>query len=371
MPTAAPIPFLDVQGITELARDDLDLCWRTVLSHGHFIGGPEVEIFEETFAEYCGAALCVGVGNGTDALELIFAGLGIGPGDEVIVPANTFVATVEAVCTAGARPRFVDVDPNTLEMDPDAVAAAIGPRTAAVVAVHLFGQMVDMDRLTPVVQRHGIALIEDAAQAHGARFGGRRAGSVGLAAAFSFYPGKNLGALGDGGAVVSDDASLGARIRELANHGRNRSGHHLHGVRGRNSRLDTLQAAILTAKLPRLDEDNHRRRSSMQRYRERLPTACVPLALHPKAEPVHHLAVVQVPDRAAAIAALDAAHIGWGLHYPVPCHRQPAYVGFADEPLPVTERAADRILSLPMSPTLTDAQVDRVGEVLSRAAGVR
>jgi hypothetical protein len=167
MPTATPIPFLDVRAITEFAPDDLDLCWRNVLSHGRFIGGPEVETFEERFAEYCGAALCVGVGNGTDALELIFAGLGIGPGDEVIVRANTFVATVEAVCAVGARPRFVDVEPGTLEIDPDAVAAAIGPRTAAVVAVHLFGQMVDLDRLTPLVQRHGLALIEDAAQAHG------------------------------------------------------------------------------------------------------------------------------------------------------------------------------------------------------------
>jgi dTDP-4-amino-4,6-dideoxygalactose transaminase len=363
--TATTIPFLDVQGITDLVRPDLDRCWERVLAHGRFIGGPEVATFEEQFAAYCGAAHCVGVANGTDALELVLAALGIGPGDEVIVPANTFVATVEAVVAVGSVPRFVDVRPDTLEMDADAVAAAIGPRTAAVIAVHLFGQMVDLDRLLPVVQRHGIALVEDAAQAHGARFGGRRAGSVGVAAAFSFYPGKNLGALGDGGAVVSDDTALVTRIRQLADHGRALAGRYSHEVRGRNSRLDTLQAAVLSVKLSRLDEDNARRRSLVQRYRETLPADCVPLTQHPSAESVHHLAVVQVPDRAAATAALDAARIGWGLHYPVPCHRQPAFADFADGPLPVVERAADRILSLPMSPTLTEAQVDRVSEVLA------
>lgn len=369
MSPAAPIPFLDVRGSIERVREDLDRCWQLALSHGRFIGGPEVETFENRFAEYCGTAECVGVGNGTDALELILAALGIGPGDDVVVPANTFVATVEAVCAVGARPRFVDVDPGTLEIDPDAVAAAIGPRTAAVVAVHLFGQMADLDRLTQLTRRHGVALVEDAAQAHGARFGGRRAGSAGAAASFSFYPGKNLGALGDGGAVVSDDATLVARIRQLADHGRARSGRHVHDVRGRNSRLDTLQAALLAVKLGRLDEDNDCRRRWMERYGDRLPSTCVPLARHPDAEPVHHLAVVRVPDRAAATAALDAADIGWGLHYPVPCHRQPAFAEFAEDPLPVTEGAADHILSLPMSPTMTTVQVDRVCEVLATAAG--
>jgi dTDP-4-amino-4,6-dideoxygalactose transaminase len=365
--TTTSIPFLDIPSITDLVREDLDRCWHQVLSHGRFIGGPEVEDFEERFARYCGAAHCVGVGNGTDALELILGALGIGPGDEVIVPANTFVATVEAVCAVGARPRFVDVQPDTLEVDPDAVAAAIGPRTAAVMAVHLFGQMVDLDRLVPLARRHGIALIEDAAQAHGARFGGRRAGSVGAAAGFSFYPGKNLGALGDGGAVVSDDAALVARIRQMADHGRARNSRYLHTVRGRNSRLDTLQAALLTTKLSRLDGDNARRRALMQRYRERLPGSCVPLAQHPLSEPVHHLAVSQVTERLAATTALDAAGIGWGLHYPVPCHRQAAFAEFADGPLPVAEGAAERILSLPMSPTLAVEQVDQVCDVLSGA----
>jgi dTDP-4-amino-4,6-dideoxygalactose transaminase len=361
----ATIPFLDVVGVTQLVADELDLAWKAVLTHGRYVAGPEVEAFEAEFAQFCGSGSAAGVGNGTDALELIFAALGVGPGDEVIVPANTFVATVEAVCRAGARPRFVDVLPDTLQVDPDAVAAAVGPGTAAVVAVHMFGQPADMARLGAVTRRHGLALVEDAAQAHGARFAGRRTGSLGDAAAFSFYPGKNLGALGDGGAVVSDDAALTGRVRRLANHGRAAAGWHEHDLCGRNSRLDTLQAAVLSAKLRHLDAHNDRRRTLMSTYRSALPDACVPLAEHPLAEPVHHLAVVQLPDRAAATAALDAAGIGWGLHYPVPCHRQSAFRDFAGDVLPVTERAAGRILSLPMSPTLTPAHVERVCAVLS------
>jgi dTDP-4-amino-4,6-dideoxygalactose transaminase len=308
--TTETVPFLDVAGAIEAVRDDLDLAWKSVLAHARFVGGPEPERFEGAFAAYCESGSCVGVGNGTDALELILEGLGIGTGDEVILPANTFVATAEAVCAAGARPRFVDVLPDTLQIDPDAALAAAGPRTAAIIAVHLFGQMADIARLTDVARRHGLALVEDAAQAHGARFAGRRAGSVGVAAGFSFYPGKNLGALGDGGAVVSDDAELVARIRQLANHGRAAGSHHLHEARGRNSRLDSLQAAILSVRLRRLDADNARRRALMDVYRENLPAEIPPVAEHPLAEAVHHLAVVRVPDRARAIAALDAAGIG-------------------------------------------------------------
>jgi dTDP-4-amino-4,6-dideoxygalactose transaminase len=363
--TAEPIAFLDVAGITQRVRDELDVQWKAVLDHGRFVGGPEVDQFEAQFAEYCERAHCVGVANGTDALELILAALGVGPGDEVLVPGNTFVATAEAVVSVGARPRFVDVLPTTLQLDPDAVAAAIGPRTAAIMAVHMFGQMVDVDAVSALAGRHGLALIEDAAQAHGARFAGRRAGSIGAAAGFSFYPGKNLGALGDGGAVVSDDGDLIDRIRQLANHGRAVSGRYLHQTRGRNSRLDTLHAAVLATKLPRLDDDNAHRRALMQRYRERLPEGCRPVADDPRAESVHHLAVVEVEDRHATTAALDAACIGWGVHYPVPCHRQPAFAEFADGPLPVVEAAAERILSLPMSPTMGLGRVDRVCDVLA------
>ena len=299
----APVPFLDLHGVHAALREPLDQAWTAVLGHGRFIGGPEVAAFEGAFAEYCEAEHCVGVANGTDALELILAGLGIGPGDEVIVPTNTFVATAEAVVAVGATPRFVDVLPDTLLIDPDAAAAAVGPRTAAIMAVHLFGQMADMPALSALASQHGLALIEDAAQAHGARFAGRRAGSCGVAAGFSFYPGKNLGALGDGGAVVSDDAALVDRIRRLADHGRSQTDRY--APRGRRPQQPARHApgggaaASSCRRWTRRTGPGRRLSSS---YRQPLPAWCVPVAVHPHAEPVHHLAVVQVPDRAAAAA---------------------------------------------------------------------
>lgn len=361
------VPFLDLGRVHTDLSEPLELAWKTVLGHGKFVGGPEVRAFEEAFAQYCEADRCIGVANGTDALELILQGLGIGPGDEVIVPTNTFVATAEAVVTVGATPKFVDVLPDTLLLDPAAVEAAVGPRTAAVMAVHLYGQMVDMPAVSAITAKHGLALVEDAAQAHGARFAGKRAGSYGTAAAFSFYPGKNLGALGDGGAVVSDDAELVARIRQLADHGRSTTDRYAHAVSGRNSRLDTLQAALLGVKLPELDAANRARRAAVASYREALPSFAQLVGVHPDAEPVYHLAVAQVPDRAAATRELDAAGIGWGIHYPVPCHRQPAFADAAEESLPVAEAAAERILSLPLSPSITAEQIDLVARVLGRA----
>lgn len=362
------VPFLDLDHVNGQVRAELDAAWRGVLAHGGFIGGPEVSRFEAEFARFCGVEHCVGVANGTDALELVLAALGIGRGDEVVVPANTFVATAEAVAAVGAHPRFVDVRPDTLLVDPDAVADAVGPATAAVIGVHLYGQMADTDRLTAVAERYGLAYLEDAAQAHGADDLGRRAGSTGVAAAFSFYPGKNLGALGDGGAVTTRDAALADRVRRLGNHGRSARDRHSHTDRGRNSRLDTLQAAVLSAKLPRLDEQNDARRAAARAYRDLLPETCTPVAVRAGARSVHHLAVVQVADRARAADALTRAGIGWGVHYPVPCHRQPAFAppgGAAGPPvLPVTEAAADRILSLPMSPSLRAADVAAVCDVL-------
>jgi dTDP-4-amino-4,6-dideoxygalactose transaminase len=358
-----PVPFHDRSDVHLGARDALTALWDQVLGHGRFVGGPEVGLFEVAFAEYCGASHCVGVGNGTDALELILVALGIGAGDEVICPANTFVATVEAICSAGARPRFVDVRPDTLLLDVDAVRAAIGPRTAAVIAVHLYGQMVDVDALERLTARHGLVLVEDAAQAHGARFRGRRAGGVGYAAAFSFYPGKNLGAVGDAGAVVTSQPALAARIRQLADHGRDVRDRYRHGLLGRNSRLDSLQAAVLSYKLERLDGENERRRRAIARYRSSLPVGITPLATAPGTEPVHHLAVVQVENRADVTAELTRASIGWGLHYPVPCHRQEPYAQFTDD-LPVVEAAADRVLSLPLFPSITAFQIDSVCDVL-------
>lgn len=362
--TDTPVPFLDLNAINGALLADYELAWKSVLHHGQFVGGPDVDTFEASFAAYCDSRACVGVANGTDAMELILAGLGVGPGDEVIVPANTFVATVEAVCAVGARPRFVDVHPDTLLLDADKVAAAAGPDTAAVIPVHLFGQMADLDALASVAQRYGLAVIEDASQAHGARLRGRRAGSIGVAAAFSFYPGKNLGALGDGGAVVTQDRELARWIRRCANHGRTAADRHRHDQRGRNSRLDTLQAAMLAVKLAGLDDANRARRRAMDRYRRQLPPSIRPVTIGAGVESVHHLAVVRVADRAAVTAALDRHGIGWGVHYPVPCHRQPAYAEFS-ESLPVIEQAANEILSLPMSSTITDEQIDRVCDILS------
>jgi dTDP-4-amino-4,6-dideoxygalactose transaminase len=298
--------------------------------------------------------------------------LGIGTGDEVIIPTNTFIATAEAVFATGARPRFVDVCPDTLLIDPDAVVAAINGSTAAIIAVHLYGQMVDPERISAIADAHGLALIEDAAQAHGARHLGRHAGSVGIAAGFSFYPGKNLGALGDGGAVVTSDLALAEAIRSMANHGRSATDRYLHDLPGRNSRLDTLQAALLSAKLPRLDADNAQRASAMAVYREMLPQGCTPVSVQPGAEPVYHLAVIQVDDRHKVGAALTTAGIGWGVHYPIPCHQQPALAALRGsvpdaQQLPVAEHVTGRILSLPMSPTLSVEQVVRVCDVLGGA----
>lgn len=366
---AAPVPFLDLPGVNNGLREEFDLAWKTVLDHGHFVGGPEVERFERDFAAYCGTKACIGVANGTDALELILRGLGIGIGDEVIIPTNTFIATAEAVCATGARPRFVDVCADTLLIDPEAVQAAINSSTAAIIPVHLYGQMVEPEPISTIAAAHGLALIEDAAQAHGARHNGITAGNVGIAAGFSFYPGKNLGALGDGGAVVTSDLALAETIRSMANHGRCAADRYRHDLSGRNSRLDTLQAALLSAKLPKLDAANARRTSAMAAYREMLPANCRPVSVQAGAQPVYHLAVVEVDDRATVGDALSAAGIGWGVHYPIPCHQQPALAACheslaASEKLPVAERAASRILSLPMSPTLSIEQVARVCDVL-------
>ncbi|MBV9313915.1 MAG: DegT/DnrJ/EryC1/StrS family aminotransferase [Pseudonocardia sp.] len=357
------VPFLDLASVTSAIRGELELAFAEVLDHGRFINGPEVARFEAEFAGYCQARACVGVANGTDALELILSGLGIGPGDEVIVPTNTFIATAEAVCYVGARPRFVDVLPDTLLIDPDAAEAAVGPNTAAIIGVHLFGQMVDIDRIQEVARKQGLAFIEDAAQAHGARFAGQRAGGVGVAAGFSFYPGKNLGALGDGGAIVTQDTALADKIRRLADHGRSAESRFNHDLRGRNSRLDSLQAAALSIKLRGLDQANAGRVRAWEQYAAELPEHVQLVSRHPKAEAVYHLAVVEVDNREAVCAALTAAGIGWGLHYPVPCHLDSAYAEFTGR-MPVAERAASRILSLPMSPNLSQQQVTTVCDVL-------
>jgi len=370
--TGAPVSFLDLVADHAEVRDELDQAWDLVVSTGGFVGGAAVAEFEAAFAEYQQGAFCVGVANGTDAIELILTGLGLGPGDDVIIPANTFIATAEAVAHTGANVVFADVDPGTLLITGATIDAAMTPNTKAVIAVHLYGQMVDMDDVGAAIERHCLMLVEDAAQAHGAEWNGVRAGASSAAAAFSFYPGKNLGALGDGGAIVTNDAELEERIRSMSNHGRSLSSRYEHDVLGRNSRLDSLQARALLIKLGRLDDWNSNRRQAAQWYRANLPEAIVPLEIRSEAVAVHHIGLVQVPvgERDNICAALDAASIGWGIHYPVPCHEQVAFQGADPVSMPVTEAAASRILSLPMHPHLTEADVVRVCEVIRGCTAV-
>jgi dTDP-4-amino-4,6-dideoxygalactose transaminase len=362
------VPFIDLAAMTREVRGAVDQGWERLLQASRFIGGEAVEEFEQAWAGYCGAGHAVGVGNGTDALQLTLMALGIGPGDEVIVPSNTFVASAEAVVLAGATPRFADVSPQTLLLTASDLEAAITPRTRAVIVVHLYGQMPDMDALCRTAARAGVLIIEDAAQAHGATWRGRRAGSIGQAGCFSFYPGKNLGAFGDAGAVVTNDADLAKLIRTLRDHGRAIGSHYRHELVGTNSRLDALQAVVLTAKLGRLEAWNAARRSIAARYRAAFASG--PLRLvedEPGARGVYHLAVARVPDRARMQQQLTAMGIETGIHYPIPCHRQAAYLRFATGPLPVSEAAAAEVLSLPMFPHLRDDQVARVCDAVHEA----
>jgi dTDP-4-amino-4,6-dideoxygalactose transaminase len=367
MAPSGPVPFTDLRAMAEEIRPELEQVWARLLDQAAFIGGEAVERFESEWADYCGADTAVGVANGTDALWLTLAGLGIGPGDEVIVPANTFIATAEAVLLAGAIPRFADVDPDTLLLSGPTLEAALSERTAAVLVVHLYGQTPDMDAIAAVANRRGLAIIEDAAQAHGATWADRRAGSFGVAGAFSFYPGKNLGAFGDAGAVVTSDLALADRIRSLRNHGRALDSHHRHIAVGTNSRLDSLQAAVLSAKLARLDAWSEARRELMATYRHALAQSPLHLVREaPSARGVYHLAVGRVSHRDQLRADLASAGIETGVHYPIPCHQQEPYQRFATEPLPVAEQAAKEIISLPLYPHMTHQQVGQVCQTLHR-----
>lgn len=374
------VPFTDLGAMAGEVWPEIQQDYLACLLDGAYIGGPAVAAFERAWAAYCGVDHVVGLASGTDALQLSLTALGVGPGDEVVVPANTFIATAAAVVRAGATPRFADVSDGTLLMTPDTFAEAITPRTRAVIIVHLYGQMPDMAGLVTIARQMGIAVIEDAAQAHGAEWGGRRAGSFGAAACFSFYPAKNLGAFGDAGAAVTSRPELAGDIRSLANHGRSRGHSHFdHDRIGTNSRLDALQAISLSGKLAHLDEWTERRIAVASRYRELLSsceftgtglklTATEPLARH-----VYHLFVVRVPRRDSVRAELAQRGIQTGVHYPVPCHKQPPLRWLAERPLPVAEQAASELLSLPMFPHMTDCQVDYVCESLSgalRAAAV-
>lgn len=363
------VPFVDMAVVHAPVRDELRAAFERVLDQGCFNGGAEVERFEEALAARLGVGHVVGVGSGTAALQLALAAAGIGPGDEVVLPANSFFATAEAVLAVGATPVFADVDAGTALLDPDAVSAAVTPRTAAVIAVHLYGQAVDADRLREITTRHGLLLLEDAAQAIAGDWRGTPVGALGGAAAFSFYATKNLGALGEGGAVSTDDPELAARVRMLRSHGE--AAKHVHALWGWNERLDTLQAAFLTVKLRHLDEAQRLRDAAVARYSELLPAVDEVQLLRraPEARHVHHLMVVRVPRRDAVLEALRAAGIGAAVHYPTPIHLQPACqaLGGRRGQLPNTEALADSVLSLPLFPGLTDDQVGRSVHALSTA----
>jgi dTDP-4-amino-4,6-dideoxygalactose transaminase len=347
-------------------RPQIDAAIERVLRRGWFILGEEGEAFEAEWAAYCGAAHAVGVGNGTDALHLALRAAGIGPGAEVVIPALTATFTALAVSLAGATPVVADIDPLRYTLDPQAFEAAITPRTAAVIPVHLYGCPADMDPILAIARRRGLFVLEDAAQAHGARYRGARTGNLADAAAFSFYPSKNLGAYGDGGAVTTNDAALADRVRMLR-HGGQRTTYH-HELQGTNSRLDEIQAAILRAKLPHLDTWNRRRRSLAARYGNNLP-AGVELAL-PSApeevEHVFHLYVVRTTRRNVLRDYLTGAGVGTGVHYPRAVHQQPAYTGLGSPPgcCPHAEEAANEILSLPLFPQLSAGEVEQVGRLV-------
>lgn len=355
------VPFLDLRAATAELADDLHRAAGRVIDSGSYILGQEVQDFEAAFAAFVGVDHCIAVANGLEALVLVLRAADVGPGDEVIVPSNTYIATWLAVSEVGATPVPVEPEPSTYNLDPERVQAAITPRTKALLPVHLYGQPADMAALSEIAARHGLFVLEDAAQAHGARVSGRRAGSLGSAAAWSFYPSKNLGALGDAGAVTTDDRQLAGRVRRLRNYGsRERN---VHDERGRNSRLDEIQAAVLSVKLGHLEEWNARRRSLAAAYVSGLANVDVILPyVPPWAEPVWHLFVIRVRERDRLRASLEDAGVETLVHYPTPPHLQGAYedLGLPAGSLPVAEGIHREVLSLPMGPHLSIAQVEFV-----------
>ena len=362
------VPLVDLKAQFEEIADEVRAGLDEVFASTSFIGGPQVAEFEREYADEIGVAHCIGVASGTDALELALRAVGVGAGGEVILPANTFIATAEAVTRIGALPVLVDVDPEYLLIDPSAVEAAMTSRTQAIVPVHLFGQTAFMERLLPIADAADVPIVEDAAQSQGASRHGRAAGSWGRAAATSFYPGKNLGAAGDAGAVMTDDPEVARTVRLLGAHGSERK--YEHEIAGMNSRLDTIQAVVLRAKLTRLAKWNYQRREAAARYGEMLadvPGLRLPFSA-PGNEDVWHLYVVQVDERDRVLGELNAAGIGAGIHYPTPLHLTGAYryLELTEGAFPVAETAANRMLSLPMHPHLSDLQQARVSDLLAR-----
>ena len=361
------IPLVDLKAQYQSIKPEVDASIQRVLDHAGFILGAEVKIFEAEFANYLGARGAVGVASGTAAIQLALQVCGVGRDDEVITTAHTFIATAEAISNLGARPVFVDIDPGTFNIDPQRVEEAITPHTRAIVPVHLYGRPAPMDELLEIGNRHGLGVVEDAAQAHGARYRGKACGTIGSLGCFSFYPGKNLGAYGDGGAVTGNDPELLAHVRKLRDHGR--TSKYEHDEIGYGERLDAIQAAVLGTKLAHLADWTAARRRHARRYSELLVgTGVITPGEDPMDEHVFHLYVVRSERRDDLLKHLADAGVGVGIHYPVPVHRQPAYRDLPPASLPATELAASQVLSLPMFPELTNDQLEFTADLIGRFA---
>lgn len=359
------IPFLDLKAQYKSIKGEVKKAVESIFENCAFVGGKEVETFERNFADYCKVPYCVGVGNGTDALWLTLKAMDIGPGDEVILPANTFIATAEAISAVGAQPVFVDQDNDTYTINTGEISARISEKTKAIIAVHLYGQPADMDPILEIAAQHGIKVIEDAAQAHGAEYKGRRIGSIGDAACFSFYPGKNLGAYGDGGAVVTNDQKLADQVRLLSQHGSKVK--YSHEIAGYNSRLDGIQAAILNVKMNYIEQWTEARRKNASLYRELLKDTEIILPIEKEeVRHVYHLFVVRVKNRDAVQKQLLERGIQTGIHYPTPIHLTEAYkgLGIPAGTFPISEEYASDLLSLPMFAELTKKQIKEICKAL-------
>ena len=363
--TAVKVPFLDLRAQYHSIKAEVDAAVLRTLESAQFVLGEDVAAFERDFAAYCGAAHGIGVNSGTSALHLALLAAGVGPGDEVVTVPNTFVATVAAIRYTGARAVYVDVDPVTYTMDPEKLEAVITKRTRAVIPVHLYGQPADMDPILEIARRKRLTVIEDAAQAHGARYRGRPVGSLGDLACFSFYPGKNLGAYGEGGLVATSNEELAKKIRMLRDWGQDRKYNHV--LEGFNYRLEGIQGAVLRTKLPHLERWTEARRSHARRYAELLADTALGLpAERAESRHVFHVYAVRTPEREAVMKALAEQGIQTGIHYPIPCHLQPAYQdgAYPRGSFPVAERAANEVMSLPMFPELADEQLQMVAEAI-------
>lgn len=361
-----PIPFLDLKAQYRQIEDIIQPALTEAMAGGAFVGGLRVEQFESEFAAYCETSWCAGVASGTDALRFALLACGVGPGDEVVTVPNTFIATTEAISQTGATPVFVDVDPVTCTIDPVAVKARLTPKTRAIIPVHLYGQPADMDSLLDLANENNLVVIEDACQAHGALYRGKKAGSLGAAGCFSFYPGKNLGAFGEAGAVVTEDENIVRKIRMLRDHGQQEK--YIHRMEGYNGRLDALQAIVLSAKLQKLADWNRMRRTNAQRYDALFSDVpgVTTVGEAKYSQSVYHLYVILVDRRDELQRHLAEKGIATGLHYPVPLHLQQAYahLGHQKGDFPITEDAAERLLSLPMFPELTESQIEYVAQCI-------